>query len=56
MLPWLPQVGSVAATDDQDRRLLFARWLVDVNNPYFAPNRSQSYFRQLFSRGIVRYR
>ncbi len=53
MLPWLPQVGSVAATDDQDRRLQFARWLVDVNNPYFARIEANRIWSQLFSRGIV---
>ncbi len=53
MQPWLPQVGSIAAADDRDRRTEFAQWLVDADNPYFAKIEANRIWSHLFSRGIV---
>lgn len=53
MAPWLPQVGSVEAPDDIDRRTKFAEWLVNPDNPYFAKIEANRIWSQLFARGIV---
>lgn len=53
MTPWLPQVGSVEKSSDADRRLAFADWLVDPQNPYFARIEANRIWSQLFARGIV---
>jgi hypothetical protein len=53
MAPWLPQEGSVESTDETDRRLAFAQWLVNPNNPYFARIEANRIWSQLFARGIV---
>ncbi|MCA9138104.1 MAG: DUF1549 domain-containing protein [Planctomycetales bacterium] len=53
MAPWLPQTGSIETTDDSDRRTVFADWLVNPDNPYFARIEANRIWSQLFSRGIV---
>ncbi len=53
MKPWLPGVGSIDVRDDQDRREVFAEWLVDPENPYFAKIEANRIWSQLFARGIV---
>ncbi len=53
MAPWLPQVGSIEAKNDEDRRHAFANWLVEPSNPYFARIEANRIWSQLFSRGIV---
>ncbi len=53
MAPWLPQVGSIESPSDTDRRLAFADWLVNPDNPYFARIEANRIWSQLFARGIV---
>ncbi len=53
MKPWLPQVGSIEAKADEDRRPAFVSWLVDAKNPYFAKIEANRIWSQVFSRGIV---
>ena len=53
MTPWLPQIGSIDSPDDTDRRLAFADWLVNPDNPYFARIEANRIWSQLFARGIV---
>ncbi len=53
MKPWLPQVGSIEPTGDEDRRIAFAAWLVQPDNPYFARIEANRIWSHLFSRGIV---
>ncbi|WP_197454239.1 DUF1549 domain-containing protein [Stieleria varia] len=53
MVPWLPQVGSIESPGDTDRRIAFADWLVNPDNPYFARIEANRIWSQLFARGIV---
>ena len=53
MKPWLPQVGSIDAANENDRRADFAAWLISPENPYFAKIEANRMWSQLFSRGIV---
>ncbi len=53
MAPWLPQQGSIESSNDTDRRLAFAEWLVNPDNPYFARIEANRIWSQLFARGIV---
>ena len=53
MQPWLPSVGNAMAPDHEDRRQVFATWLIDPENPYFARIESNRIWSQLFTRGIV---
>ncbi len=53
MDPWLPQVGSIESPSDTDRRIAFADWLVNPDNPYFARIEANRIWSQLFARGIV---
>lgn len=53
MAPWLPQSGSIEASNDIDRRTVFTDWLVDPENPYFARIEANRIWSQLFARGIV---
>ncbi len=53
MKPWLPQVGSIDAANENDRRTDFAAWLVSPENPYFAKIEANRIWSQVFSRGIV---
>jgi Protein of unknown function (DUF1549)/Protein of unknown function (DUF1553)/Bacterial Ig-like domain (group 2) len=53
MKPWLPAQGSIDAPADQDRRQLFAQWLTQSGNPFFAKIGANRIWSHLFSRGIV---
>lgn len=53
MDPWLPHVGSMKADKDTDQRTVFADWLVNPDNPYFARIEANRIWSQLFARGIV---
>lgn len=53
MKPWLPQVGSIDAANENDRRTDFAAWLVSPDNPYFAKIEANRIWSQVFARGIV---
>ena len=53
MKPWLPQVGSIDAANENDRRTDFAAWLISPENPYFARIEANRIWSQLFARGIV---
>jgi hypothetical protein len=53
MAPWLPQVGSIDANNDEDRRHAFAEWLIAPDNKFFARIEANRIWSQLFSRGIV---
>jgi hypothetical protein len=53
MKPWLPQRGSVEMPGPEDRRDLFAQWLTEADNPFFARIEANRIWSQLFSRGIV---
>ncbi|MGV3484576.1 MAG: DUF1549 domain-containing protein [Planctomycetaceae bacterium] len=53
MAPWLPQTGSIQPPADTDRRMAFAEWLVNPENPYFARIEANRIWSQLFARGIV---
>jgi hypothetical protein len=53
MEPWLPQQGTTTSPDSTDRREIFAEWLVNPENPYFARIEANRIWSQLFARGIV---
>ncbi|MDZ4849917.1 MAG: DUF1549 domain-containing protein [Pirellulaceae bacterium] len=53
MAPWLPQAGSIESPNETDRRIAFADWLVNPDNPYFARIEANRIWSQLFARGIV---
>jgi Protein of unknown function (DUF1549)/Protein of unknown function (DUF1553) len=53
MKPWLPSQGSVDPPADQDRRQLFAQWLTQAGNPFFAKIGANRIWSHLFARGIV---
>lgn len=53
MKPWLPGVGSIEAQQSEDRRIAFAEWLVQPDNPFFAKIEANRIWSQLFTRGIV---
>lgn len=53
MKPWLPKQGSVDLSGEEDRRLTFAEWLIQKENPYFAKIEVNRIWSHLFSRGIV---
>lgn len=53
MQPWVPQRGSIAVEGDVDRRVVFADWLVEHDNPYLARIEVNRLWSHLFSRGIV---
>ncbi len=53
MPPWLPVLGTVSEIGDEDRRQVFANWLVDAKNPSFARIEANRIWSQLFARGIV---
>lgn len=53
MQPWVPQRGSIAVVGDVDRRVVFADWLVEPDNPYLARIEANRLWSHLFSRGIV---
>lgn len=45
--------GDVDVPADQDRREVFANWLTESNNPFFAKSLSNRIWGHLFGRGIV---
>lgn len=53
MQPWLPQTGSIIVEGDVDRRVTFADWLVEHDNPYLARIEANRLWSHLFARGIV---
>lgn len=53
MKPWLPQRGEVDPPADGDRRDIFANWLTEKNNPYFAKIEVNRLWSHLLGRGIV---
>lgn len=53
MQPWLPGRGRFEIEDAVDRREIFAQWLIDPANPYFASMEVNRIWAQLFARGIV---
>ncbi|MCR9295184.1 MAG: DUF1549 domain-containing protein [bacterium] len=53
MAPWLPQVGSIESSTGTDLRTVFADWLVNPDNPYFARIEANRIWSQLFARGII---
>jgi hypothetical protein len=53
MQPWLPKIGVVESNTGQDRRLKFAEWLVEAQNPYFARIEANRIWSHFFARGIV---
>ncbi len=53
MKPWLPLRDEPAIDDATDRRTVFAEWMVDPANPYFAKIEANRIWAQLFARGIV---
>jgi hypothetical protein len=53
MKPWLPQRGEVDPPAEGDRRDIFANWLVEKENPYFAKIEVNRLWSHLLGRGIV---
>jgi hypothetical protein len=53
MKPWLPGTGEIEIAADLDRRHVFADWLTDVANPYFARVEANRLWSQMMGRGIV---
>ena len=53
MQPWLPLVGEAEASGEDDRRLRFADWLTDPQNPFFARVEANRIWGHLTGRGIV---
>ncbi len=53
MEPWLPGEGSLEVDPEVDRRGVFAEWLIDPENHYFAKMEVNRIWAQLFARGIV---
>lgn len=51
--PWLPVAGEIDVQAVKDRRQLFAQWLIDPANPYFARVEANRLWSQFFARGIV---
>ena len=53
MKPWLPVDGTVDNPSESDRRDTFVKWLVNVENPYFAKIEANRIWSECFARGIV---
>ncbi len=53
MKPWLPGKGSVTAPEDTDRRRVFADWLTQKGNPWFARVESNRIWAAVMGRGLV---
>jgi hypothetical protein len=53
MKPWLPLAGDVQDDSGPDRRDLFAAWLTQPDNPFFAKVEVNRLWGHLFGRGIV---
>ena len=53
MKPWLPGKGSVAAPEDTDRRRIFADWLTQKGNPWFARVEANRIWAAVMGQGLV---
>jgi len=53
MKPWLPLQGDVENADVDDRRVLFADWLTQKDNPFFGKIEANRIWSHLLGRGIV---
>jgi len=53
MKPWLPRKGDVENADVDDRRVLFADWLTQKDNPFFGKIEANRIWSHLLGRGIV---
>jgi len=53
MKPWLPEAGEVENAEVADRRELFADWLTQPDNPFFARIEANRIWSHLLGRGIV---
>jgi hypothetical protein len=53
MKPWLPLSGETDPPEGKDRRPVFAEWLVQSDNPFFARVEVNRIWGELLGRGIV---
>ncbi|MBA61669.1 MAG: hypothetical protein CMJ76_04820 [Planctomycetaceae bacterium] len=53
MKPWVPGQGDIENPNEFDRRLDFASWLTQPDNPFFAKIEVNRIWSQVFGRGIV---
>ena len=53
MKPWLPRQGEAAPAAEQDRREIFAEWLTQDGNPFFAKVEANRIWSHLLGRGII---
>src|SRR5207244_5876544 len=53
MKPWLPLSGAVEPPVDDDRRNIFAAWLTQPSNPFFAKVEANRLWSQVLGRGLV---
>lgn len=53
MKPWLPVQGDVENAQVEDRRILFADWLTQKDNPFFGKIEANRIWSHLLGRGIV---
>jgi hypothetical protein len=53
MKPWLPGKGYVAVADTTDRRRVFANWLIQKDNPWFARVEVNRIWAAVMGQGIV---
>ena len=53
MKPWVPGQGDIENPNEFDRRLDFAKWLTEPDNPFFAKIEVNRIWSQVFGRGIV---
>ena len=53
MKPWLPLAGEVTDEGQRDRREIFADWLTEADNPFFARVAVNRIWAQVMGRGIV---
>ena len=53
MQPYLPGQGYVEVPDESDRRAVFASWLIQPNNPWFARVEANRIWAAVMGRGIV---
>jgi hypothetical protein len=51
--PWVPGDGDLVVSADQDRRVVFARWLAADDNPLFASVAANRIWSEVLGRGIV---
>ena len=53
MKPWVPGQGDIENPNEFDRRLDFAKWLTEPDNPFFAKIEVNRIWSQVFGSGIV---